>query len=279
MTEIPEHLLARSRQARAAATGGDAGDASGDTAADATPAPAAAAAPATAPAAEIAPAEPPPPEPVAPYVEAAKSRKKIPVWIVPVLLFIPIWAIYYVGLLEPPPAEEGGLLSEGAEVYETSGCAGCHGGGGAGGTGRQLNDGEVLLTFPSAEAGASFDGLASQISWVINGTGGTQNLGLSPYGDPAREGGAREAGSFGNMGGNNSLSVEALLAVVHYERVTHGGLDDEAAALELEVLEHAVEKAEAEGIEWSSQSPDEVAELLSEARAELGIGAGEAASE
>jgi hypothetical protein len=274
VTEIPEHLLARSRQARAAAAGGDA---SSDTAADATPAPAAAA-PATAAAAEVAPAEPPPPEPVAPYVEAAKNRKTIPVWIIPVLLFIPIWAIYYVGLLESPPAEEGGLLSEGAEVYQTSGCAGCHGGGGAGGTGRQLNNGEVLLTFPSAEAGASFDGLASQISWVVNGTGGTQNLGLTSYGDPAREGGAREAGSFGGMGGNNSLSVEALLAVVHYERVTHGGLDDEAAALELEVLEHAVEKAEAEGIEWSGQSPDEVAELLSEARAELGIGGGEAAS-
>ena len=128
MTEVPEHLLARSREARSRLTGegGDAGGASEAGDAAPTPAETAPAAATPAPVADATPAEPPPPEPVPPYVEAARTRKKVPVWIVPVLLFLPIWAIYYVGLLEPPAAEEGGLLVEGAEVYEvTGGCAGC----------------------------------------------------------------------------------------------------------------------------------------------------------
>ena len=284
MTEVPEHLLAKSREARARLTGegadagtsADAAGAAADTG-DTTPVPAAAATPA--PVADTTPAEPPPPEPVAPYGEAAKNRQKVPVWIVPVLLFIPIWAIYYVGLLEPPPAEEGGLLVEGAEVYAvTGGCAGCHGAAGGGGTGRQLNAGEVLLTFPvPSEENGNYDGLAHMISWVVNGTGGTQQLGLATYGDPNREGGARETGSFGNMGGNNSLTVEELLAVVHYERVNHGELSEEDAEAELALLEAVIEEAEATGFTWNGQSPEEISELL--AAAGGGEGGSEAAAE
>jgi len=199
----------------------------------------------------------------------------VPVWIVPVLLFLPIWAIYYVGLLESPDRAEAGLLAEGEIIYGQ--CAGCHGGGGGGGSGRQLNEGEVLLTFPSLEAGAGYDGLASQISWTVNGTGGTQALGLATYGDPDREGGAREPASFGAMGGFGSLSVEEMLAVVHYERVQHGGLDEGAAAIELEVLEHVVE--ESGDLVWANQSPEEIAEILDEARAAVGAEVGETASE
>ena len=74
MTEIPEHLLKRAKAAKAKATGADA------PAADA-PGEAAAEAPAT-PAAETTPAPvvEAPPAPVAPYVAAARARKKIPWW-------------------------------------------------------------------------------------------------------------------------------------------------------------------------------------------------------
>lgn len=68
MTEIPEHLLNRSKARRADASG----DASGDSAPSSTPAVATPATPAKA-------AEAPAPKPVVadpPYVAAAKSRKR-----------------------------------------------------------------------------------------------------------------------------------------------------------------------------------------------------------
>ena len=263
MTEIPEHLLKKAAEARARLSGdGGGGD---DTSGGAAPAAAPAATPAVAAAAAPAvPEEPKAPEPVAPYVEAGLKRKTIPAWIIPVLLFLPIWAIYYVGYLENPPAEAGGLLVEGGDIYSGQ-CASCHGGTGGGGSGRQLNDGQVLLTFPSFAAGESFDGLANQLAWVANGTAGTTT---ATYGDPARTGGARTPGSFGQMGGfGSSLSVEELLAVVYYERVTHGGLDADAAAIELGVLEELIHVAEEEGTDFGSGlTGEDIAHLLDTAR-------------
>ena len=57
-------------------------------------------------------------------------------------------------------------------------------------------------------------------------------------------------GSFGAVMGNfsESLSVEELAAVVYYERVAHGELDDATAAYELEVLEEFVHINEAAGV-------------------------------
>ena len=107
MTELPEHLLKRAAEARARLTGEGGGG--GDAAPAATPSvatPVVAASPAV-------PEEPKAPEPVAPYIEAGLNRKTIPAWIIPVLLFLPMWAIYYVGYLENPPADAGGLLVEG----------------------------------------------------------------------------------------------------------------------------------------------------------------------
>ena len=60
---------------------------------------------------------PPPPPPDDPWVTTAKERQKIPYWVMPVLLFLPIWLIMYVGTLEEPTREEG-VLFEGGEVYE-----------------------------------------------------------------------------------------------------------------------------------------------------------------
>jgi len=221
LTEVPEHLLQRSRDRRAAlGLGGD--DAGASTSASATPAPsgsavepAASATPAPAAAATPAEVAPPAPEPVPHYVEAHQRRKKIPVWALPVIAALPFWGVIYVGTLESPPAELTGPLAEGAELY-VSACAGCHGGGGGGGAGRQLNDGEVLLTFPNWE---------DHVAFVEQGTAGY--LG-EVVGDPDRPGGAHIGGSFGVMAAQGaeyggSLTEEEILAVVAYERVTHGG--------------------------------------------------------
>ena len=67
-----------------------------------------------------APVAPAAPEPTPPWVEAAQSRKKIPVWAVPVLALLPIWAVVYALTLDPPTEAtgpltigRGGLLRQG----------------------------------------------------------------------------------------------------------------------------------------------------------------------
>jgi mono/diheme cytochrome c family protein len=261
VTEVPEYLLARSRERRAAmGGGGDAGD-TGTEAAPATTTEAPAVVPAPAAPAEVTPAEPPPPEPVAPYVEAALRRKKMPFWVIPVMLVLPIWAIYYVGTLERPPAAATGLLGEGAEVFASS-CAGCHGSGGGGGVGPQLNDGEVLLTFPA---------VGDHISWVINGSPAVNG---TPYGDPARPGGQR-ASAGGMAGWAGTLTAEELVAVVHYERVTHGALEPDTAAAELELLEAYI----ATGVEFEGgEEPRDITAALGALAVEGGDGGGEEAA-
>ncbi len=212
MTEIPEHLLKRSKAAKAKATG---------TPDEATEAPTESA---TAPA---APATPTPvveelPAPIAPYVAAARARKKIPWWAASGLLLLPIWAISYVGTLERPPQETTGLLAEGLHVYESR-CASCHGATGAGGSGHALANGEVLATFPNA---------AAHIEWVAKGSDG---FGLgNPYGaaDQARivEGGM--------PGWADVLTTEELIGVVLHERARLSGSKDDAALAE--ALDHAI---------------------------------------
>lgn len=269
MTEVPEHLLKKAAEARARLTG-EGGAAASDDAPAATEATPASTAPV--PAAAAVPAEPEPepePEPDSPWVEAAKARKTIPVWVMPVLLFLPIWAIYYVGYLERPPVT-GGLAFEGEEIYAQ--CAGCHGGGGGGGTGRQLNEGEVLLTFPYGVTDGGYDGLAGQIAWVANGSSGTAALEGGPnYGDPDRPGGAHVIGGGGNMAGFAAgLSVEELGAVVFHERSQFGNMEADAVVEELELIEEWIHVMEEEGIDTVGIPYDTVHETLETARANLG---------
>ncbi len=263
MVEVPEYLLERSRQRRAELTGESpaGGEAASSSAAAAAPSngvavPAqAAATPTLAP---IPPAAPePPPRPDPPYVQAAHTRKRMPYWAASVMVFLPVWAIFYVGMLEPPDSDELVLAANGAAVYST--CASCHGAdGGGAATGRQLSDGEVLLTFG---AKPDFDGLAHQLSWVYLGTAGTKRLGMDNYGDPDRPGGQRETGSYANgMSGFANLSLEDLVSVVYYERVVHGGLDAETAALEEEKLLALV----ADEVTFETGSPEEISALLAE---------------
>ncbi len=277
MVEVPEYLLERSRQRRAELTGQPpaSGEAATDAPTGAVPsaaAPAAGAQAATQPVlAPIPPAAPePPPRPEPPFIRAANTRKRMPYWAASVMVCLPIWAIFYVGMLEPPDSDELVLMDSGAAAYST--CASCHGADGSGtATGRQLSDGEVLLTFGTAP---EFDGLAHHLSWVYLGTTGTKRLGLDSYGRPDRPGGQREVGSYASgMSGFSNLSLEDLVSVVYYERVVHGGLDATEAAHEEELLLALAADAPV----FETGSPDEFSALLAESAEvhDIGMAAGE----
>ncbi len=205
MTEVPEHLLKRSKDRR---TSLDGGTPAADTApaAESAPVEKATATAAAAPAA-VAPAAAP--EPVPPYVEAAIKRKKIPIWAMPVLAFLPLWAVIYIGGLSPSSNGAPSQLATGAAIFSAN-CAGCHGAGGGGGVGRQMNEGNLVKTFPD---------MIGQLQFVWLGSNGTGAAG-TPYGDPAREGGQHKTLSYnGNPmpNFNKTLSQAQLLAVVRYE--------------------------------------------------------------
>jgi mono/diheme cytochrome c family protein len=213
LTEIPEHLLERSRARRAALGLGGGGAAPAKTESG-EEAPAAgtptAVAPARAAAAPAAVAAPKVPEVVlSPYAQAAIARKKIPYWAVPVLIFLPLWGFLYWGTLDPEPVKETGILAEGATVYAR--CASCHGANGGGGVGPALTT--VHDTFPN---------VADQVWWVTNGSKAVSTG--SPYGSPTRPGGQRvSVGGMPDWG--NGLTAQQLLSVVYYERVHFGGED------------------------------------------------------
>ena len=217
MTEVPEHLLKRSRDRREALglSTGDGGGSSETAAAPAAasaseaPAPAAAQAPAAAAApVEPEPVAPPPPPP--PYVQAAQRRNRIPAWAMPVLALLPVWAFVYAGTLDAGGGEAAGPLALGAEIYNGN-CASCHGASGGGGTGPELAGGEVIKTFPDAAEMIDF---VKQGSADINGQG---------YGDPNREGGQHIAATGGMPAWEGILTEEEIQAVVLHERVEYGG--------------------------------------------------------
>ena len=278
MVEVPEYLLERSRQRRAELSGGDAvssssaddGAGAAASSGSAVPSGVGAVPPSVAVSSQPAPsvqtavaAAPTRPDP--PYVKAAKNRKKMPVWAASVMVCLPFWAIFYVGMLEPPSSDELVLESRGAAVFST--CASCHGADGAGtATGRQLNDGEVLLTFPALEG---FNGLAHHLSWVYLGTQGYRDLGLDHYGDPERPGGQRQIDSFASgMSGFSNLSLDDLLSVVYYERIFHGELDPDQAALEEAMLLALA----ADHPDLETGSPEEIAALLAVSAEAHGVG-------
>jgi mono/diheme cytochrome c family protein len=201
VTEIPEHLLKRSKERRAA-IGGEA--ASDEPASSAAVEPAAASAAPSAPAAPAAPPEPvvEPPKPVRPEVAAALRRKKIPVWALSVLVFLPLWAYVFQATLEPPPKADDSPLALGAEIYK--GCASCHGTGGGGGVGPDLHP--VLETWPDYR---------DHMMWVR----------LGDPGWPAATYGANAKQKHTGMPPHPQLSDAELAQVVLYERVTFGGED------------------------------------------------------
>ena len=228
MTEIPEHLLARSKERRAAlgleggaapAADAAAPSTSVEPAASASPAPAAATpAPATAPSRVPAPAPPPPPKPPRPEVAAYEARKRIPWWAMPVLAGLPVWAGVYAFTLEPP-SQGSGALTEGEVLYQGK-CASCHGasGAGQGDTFPALADGSVIETFPDFN---------DHLAWVRGGAAAANADGS--YGNPDRPGGQHNTNAFGGVmpGFEGSLSEEDIALVVRYEREELGGAECE----------------------------------------------------
>lgn len=220
MTEIPEHLLKRAAQRRAAMGEGGAAPA------DAPAADSGTAAPADAPAAAVEKAKAAPAplptldeaeakaKPDSPVVAAAKSRRRIPFWAAPVLAALPLWGVIYVASVQPPPAGATDALVIGKEGY-TANCAGCHLESGAGvkggGTGQQLNEGEVLKTFKDPLAMAY---------WVHFGATGGGARPDRTYGDLDREGGPRTLDTLpaGAMPGFASLPPEEMAAIIIYIR-------------------------------------------------------------
>ena len=212
MTEIPEHLLRRSKERRAALGqggegGGDDAPAEASAPAESSSAPAPAASAST-PAPAAAPAEAPavidePPSPVL-LADVATQRSKIPIWAVPVLVLLPFWAVLYAGAFGERGHEEE--VVSGAQVYATN-CAACHGANGEGATGPALAGGETKKTFPEE---------ADHATWVREGSIGKAKG--TPYGDAGREGGQRTIQQAGMPGFAATLTPAEINAVVQFER-------------------------------------------------------------
>lgn len=253
MTEIPEHLLKRSKERRAALglPGGEGGsdDAGGSGGGDAPKAEVAKAAPAPAPA-KVEEKPPPPPKPKPAYIQAAEKRKRIPYWAMPVIALLPVWAFVYAEGISPPPNTDEGLAI-GAEVYNS--CQGCHGPSGAGGTGAQLNEGEVLKTWPDPVA---------MMEWIhLGGDAWTGTTGAAPYGDPDRDGGPHDTGTLsGPMPPFPDLTEDELAGVTRYIREELSG--EAPASPEVQELYHewaalAIENAEAGELIYKNAEPDQ----------------------
>ncbi len=221
VTEIPEHLLKRSQERRAAlGLGGGDGGAEAPAAGATEPSTAVAKSAETAPAAPVgraARAEPTPapaPKPDPPYVAAAKHRRRVPYFAMPVLALLPVWGMFYWFSVQPPPPDQNDPLVVGAQVYAAN-CSTCHGSNGEGGSGPKLADGEVLKTFK--------DPLA-QARWVTYGKthGGPDANGN--YGDKDRPGGQRSVDEFGgampSAEKDLGLTPDQIVAVVRHERET-----------------------------------------------------------
>lgn len=208
MTEVPEYLLERSRQRRAALglPGGEAPAGGGG-----TPAPAPAS---SSVATADAPAAPEPAaaatatsvvtDPVPEIAVETGPRSGIPWWMMPVLLILPFWAMIYMGAFAAPKAAGGPRT--GAQIYVSAGCGSCHGPTGGGGVGPKLAGGESAATFPNID---------DQIKWVTEGSSSSRG---KSYGDPNRAGGARPPASGGMPAFAGQLSPEEIKTVVEYER-------------------------------------------------------------
>jgi mono/diheme cytochrome c family protein len=211
LTEIPEHLLKRSKSARAAAGGGDSGDSSAPS--SSTPVAAAAAAPAVRAAAPAPIIKAEMVKPIPAVVRAAKERKRIPIWAMPVVAGLPIWGLLYFQAIKAPKVEVTGPLAEGAAVYNK--CVSCHGADGGGGVGYGFVNNSLWQTFPTIE---------DQIRFVYQGTKGVRGL---PYGAADRPGGQRIGGAKGAMPNwgqksGGELTDPELVAVICHERQSLG---------------------------------------------------------
>ena len=213
MSEIPEHLLKRSKQAKAAKLGGEAPTETDSSTTAVTPSAGASAVQSSAPAEVVIPTADLPylePEPETnqeepEYITAAKSRKKIPMWALPAVAGLPIWAWGFAGTIQEPEREDP-LFIEAAAWYSDKGCSGCHGANGGGGLGYAFTGGSIVETFPEP------------IDHIVHVARGSADISGQEYGGE-RSDGRRVSGSRGNMPGQlENLSLEELEAIVFHER-------------------------------------------------------------
>jgi len=234
VTEIPEHLLKRSKARRAAMglPGGEGGETAEAGDAPAAVEQAVAATPAARAATPAPAAPPPPPPPLPPYVQAAQRRRRIPYWAMPIVALLPVWAFLYLGAVSPPPPSDD--LAQGEELY--SRCSSCHGASGAGGIGAQLNQGEVLKTFKDPK---------DLMMWLrLGAAGGARPDGS--YGDPDRPGGAHNIKTLPAVMPAFDLSGDDLADVTRYVRETLSGEAEPDAAVDYPTLaEEAIAEADA----------------------------------
>ncbi len=220
MTEIPEHLLRRSRERRAALTGEEGGEAGASTAteqaqATVTEAPRAGApVRATAPPQTQAGGAAPPARPTVPEAPAPPepryrpTRVRTPAWAMLLLAVLPIWAIVYLGAFgNRAKAATNSPVTAGAALYASVGCSGCHGDAGQGGVGPQLAGGEVLKVWPNKQ---------DHINWVK--TGGAPYVGKTIGATHILVPPNNIMPAFGG-----TLTEAQIEDVVCYERVTFGG--------------------------------------------------------
>jgi mono/diheme cytochrome c family protein len=260
VTEIPDHLLQRTRSRRQAlglpVSGGDGGDAGGGAAVPAAGGGgggAVTAAGGNLPKGPAAPAGPlttpqPAARPPAPYVEAARRRTRIPVWAMPVVAILPLWAFLYAGTLEEPKSTTLTLSAAGAEVYSgAAGCAGCHGANGGGGVGPAFTNGAVAETFANP---------VDMVRWII--------LGSTGGGELYARAGKQSRGGMPAFG--ETLSLTQIVEVTLHERQALGGVaiaDDAEGWADLRRLPEEFPEL--------GYTEEEVEMLLEEIAAEEGI--------
>lgn len=139
---------------------------------------------------------------VSPALQAAE-RTRLPMWVMPLLVMLPFWGIFYLGAFGDRTVKK---VVTPQEVYAKAGCGSCHGTQGEGGTGPALAGGQASLTFPSEQ---------DHVNWVKNGSGAATG---QKYGDPNRPGGQRGPASGGMPGFSGQLSEAEIEMVVKYER-------------------------------------------------------------
>lgn len=161
------------------------------------------------------------------FLEAAKRRKKIPLWAIPLFPALLVWAIIYVNGVTNPPAPTNTPDSMGAAIY-TKNCSTCHGVGGTGSaTVPAFAGGDLLTVFTKWE---------DQIQWVNVGSADWKSVtGLTTFGDTKKPNVGGMPG-FGPLSGGG-LSCTDIVLVVRYEREHFAGAqpDEKLDALATEI--------------------------------------------
>jgi mono/diheme cytochrome c family protein len=128
------------------------------------------------------------------------ARQRVPPWVFPVLLALPLWAVLYGGAFGERVAAERTPVQLGRTLYRSAGCSGCHG-----------SNGQGSPNIPGLTSTTkTFPDINAHIAWVSEGS---LNKKGEPYGAQGRIAGG------GMPGFGQQLTAEEVLAVVCYERV------------------------------------------------------------